>query len=245
MNGIVLSPHQVTEMMGRLAYFRGLALDTVRQLAGGAQQVTVLRGEPVYRKGETATALFVVVTGQIKVYLPLPNEMEKVVSLANRGDSFGIASLILGEPYTSSAVAKSDSHLLRMDRATLLSQAQKDCELAGRLLHAVSRRVVDLMQDMESCAHRSSLQRVTCYLLQQRPDPQARTYEIQLPSTKREVAAKLSLSHETLSRVLQVLGKEGAIQMHGRMIQVLDSGKLMLLNLSGCTTPDSDVKNTL
>ncbi|MDD5388005.1 MAG: Crp/Fnr family transcriptional regulator [Gallionellaceae bacterium] len=237
MNGIVLSLNQVTEMMSRLTYFHGLALGTLSQLAGGAQQVTVARGEAVFRKGEAATALFVVVSGQIKVYLPLPNATEKVVSLTGQGESFGIASLVLGEPYTSSAVAKADSHLLRVDRHTLLSQAQQDGELAGRLLHAVSRRVVDLMKDMESCAHRSSLQRVTCYLLQQRPDPSAEAFEIQLPSTKREVAAKLSLTHETLSRVLQLLGREGAILVRGRLIQVLNSNLLIQINLSGCATP--------
>jgi CRP-like cAMP-binding protein len=63
-------------------------------------------------------------------------------------------------------------------------------------------------------------------------------YDILLPTTKRDIAAKLNLTQETLSRMFQLLSKEGAIEVQGRMIRVLDSRKLMHLNQVNCPPGD-------
>lgn len=230
MNDFPLSCAQISAVLGRQGYFRDLAEDTLRRLSAGARQVRMARDEVVYRRGDPADELYVVVSGQVKIAIPQSPHKHKVLSLVGHGESFGIAALWLGLPHPTHAVASKDSHLLLLDRHTLVSQARQEPRLAERLLTDLSRRVMDLMRDLESCTPRSSLQRVSCFLLQHRPAPGVGRYEILLPSTKRDIAAKLNLTHESLSRTLGQLDREGIIQMRGRLIQVLDGEKLAHIN---------------
>ncbi|MEW5789357.1 MAG: Crp/Fnr family transcriptional regulator [Pseudomonadota bacterium] len=230
MNLIPLSHSRISEIINRLEYFHGLAADTLDQLAAGARQVRLRRDEPVYCKGAPADALHIVVSGQIKVYLLQPDGSEKLVSLVERSQSFGVASLWLGEAHPADAVANKDCHLLVIDRQTLLRRARVDCVLAGRLLDAVSRRVMDMMRNLESCAPRSAQQRVACYLSQRKPADAIAGYDVLLPTTKREVATKLNLTQETFSRVLRQLSQDGIVTVRGRLIQILDSNRIEALN---------------
>lgn len=234
MNDFPLSTAQISTVLGRLGYFRDLSGDTLGRLSAGGRQIRVARDETVYRRGDPADELYVVVSGQVKIALPQASGKNKVVALVEHGESFGIAALWLGLPHPTHAVASKDSHLLLLDRHTLVGQARREPRLADRLLTDLSRRVMDLMRDLESCTPRSSLQRLSCYLLQHRPESGAGRYDILLPSTKRDIAAKLNLTQETLSRALTQLGKEGAIQVRGRLIQVLDGEKLTRINKLDC-----------
>jgi CRP-like cAMP-binding protein len=238
MNAFPLSPSQISAILGRLGYFRDLKPATLRQLSAGARQITAQRAEPVFSKGDPADELYVVVSGQVKIYLSQANKTEKVVAMVGHGESFGIAALWLGLPHPANAVAKSDSHLLLIDRHTLIKQARQEPLLAECLMTDLSQRVMDLMHDMESCTPRSSLQRVSCYLLQHLPEGGIGSYDILLPTTKRDIAAKLNLTQETLSRMFQLLSKEGAIEVQGRLIRVLDSQKLLDFKQTHCPPPD-------
>lgn len=234
MNAFPLTSTQISAILGRLGYFRELQLPILRKLSAGARQITLQRGETVFNKGEAADELYVVVSGQVKIYLSQPNRSEKVVAMVNHGESFGIAPLWLGLPHPANAVAKSDSHLLLIDRQTLIAQTRQTPLLAECMMTDLSQRVMDLMRDMESCTPRSSLQRVSCYLLQHLPGEGIGSYDVMLPTTKRDIAAKLNLTQETLSRTFQLLSKEGAIEVQGRMIRVLNSQKLIDFKLTHC-----------
>lgn len=229
MNAVPLSHSRIAETLGRLEYFQGVAPDTLQQLAMGTRQIILRRDEPVFHKGMPADALHVVVTGQVKVFLPQVSLGEKVVALVERGESFGVATVWLGGLHLADAMANRDSHLLRIDRHVLLRLARQDCALAGRLLDAVSRRVTQLMHNLESCMPRSARQRVACYLAQRRPPDAGAAYEVLLPTTKREVATKLNLTPETFSRVLHELQDAGVISIRGRGIRVLSGERLVAM----------------
>lgn len=223
---------QIAEMMARLPCFQGVASTSLSRLAGDARQLGVRRGETLFIKGEPGEAMYVLVSGQIKAYLPLGSGTTKVVALLGHGECLGLASAWLGATYPISAEAGADSHLLAVGRDALVRQAAQDTLLANRLLAVMARRVLGLVRDMESCAPRTCLQRLSCYLLQQRPTPDALDYELVLPTTKREVAARLGLAQESLSRALRQLCDDGAIEVSGRLIRVVDQDRLRAISLA-------------
>lgn len=234
MNQRHLSHEQTAELLGRLTCFSGLQVERLKRLAMHARQIRYQKGERIYSRGDAAESLYVVVSGRVKLSLPLSNHTEKVVSLIEPGFAFGVAAAYLGQPHATHAEASVDSHLVAIERDPMLREASQDAGFACRLLGAVARQKMALLNDLESCTHRSSLQRVVCYLLQQRPYAHAMQYEVVLPTSKREVAAKLNIAHETLSRVLNQLHREQIIEMHGRMIQIRDVVRLTLLNQPDC-----------
>lgn len=235
---------QIAEMMARLPTFQGLTPASLLRLAADARPLSVRRGELLFAKGDPGDALYVLVSGQIKAFLPLANGTEKLVAVMGQGEHLGLASACLDEPHPTSAVAKADCHLLAVGGRTLLRLAAEDAVLANRLLAMIARRVLGLVRDMESCAPRTCLQRLSCYLLQRSPDPATVGYELVLSSTKHELATRLGLAQETLSRALRQLCDDGVIQVEGRLIRVLDAQRLRAISLSEGTEasliPDQD-----
>lgn len=239
MNSHSLALLQSQEIMKRSPYFRGWDAERLSRLAAGAHESIYAKGESLIRKGEVIKALQVVIIGQVRIFIPLSNGSERVIVLLGRGESFGEACLIEKEPSPYQAVASSACRLLSIDGAVLLKEMRQDAILCNRILSVVAKRMLGMLNDTEMCAQRSSVQRVACYLMRQRPDDGARSFNIELPARKRDIAAKMGLTPETFSRVLASLRQKGAIQVDGRRIQVEDSTVLASL------VPDSMSSRTL
>lgn len=233
MNALHLTHSQLVEILGRLTLFKGLDEQTLEELAVGARQVRVNRNDVVVQKGEPATALLMVVGGQMRMYLPLTNGSEKVIATLGPGEPFGVAAACLGAPYPAHVMANKDSHLILIDRYVLMREAKRSCELSMRLLSELARNKLCLVRDLESCTPRSAQERVACFLLQHRVNGEA-AYDVYLPTTKREIAAKLNLSQETLSRVLHHLCDQEIIQVKGRLVRVIDGPRLEAINKASC-----------
>jgi CRP-like cAMP-binding protein len=232
MNERVMPRSQLIEVMSRMACLQGASHESLHRMAWNARQLVVRRNESLFTKDSQVKSLHIVVGGQIRIFLPICGQPEKVLGLAGPGEAVCLASVYQGANYVVSAVAATDSYILELERSRVIEQARQDAALADNLLAAAAGRISTMVRDLEFCAPRSSLQRVTCFFLQQQPASAPGAYDILLPASKRDIAARLNLAPETFSRVLQHISKEGAILVQGRLIQVLDSDKLRTLNVA-------------
>lgn len=111
MNFIPISSAQIQDTMARLSYFDCWGKDQLARLASGTKQFFLPKKEKLIGKGDLIDSLYVVVSGQVRLYIPLSNRSERVVSLVEQGQSFGEPCLIRAEPCPYEAVAGKDSHL--------------------------------------------------------------------------------------------------------------------------------------
>ncbi len=234
-----ISPAQIQETMARLSYFDGWEKDQLTRLAGGARQFAVAKKEKLIGKGDLIDALFVVVSGQIRLFIPLSNGAERVISQVGRGDSFGEPCIIVGQPCPYEAVAGRKSHIIAIDGLVYRMALRQNPIMAERTLNLVSQRLLHTLRDIEICAQPSSVQRIARYLMHIEPErdkeaPADSPFEIRLPALKRDIAAKLGLSQETFSRMLAFMSKQGFIQVKGAHIRVDDRSKLLRLTTLGC-----------
>ena len=226
MNRLPISTARISETLRRLSYVQSWPDAALERLAAGSKIITLPKLGAMARKNERLEFLYVVVSGLIRVFLPLPNNMERVVSLVGPGESLGEACLVLDEVCPFNAVAGKDSHLLAIDAMVFRRELATDITLTRQALELVSRRLMENLRDTEICAQRSSVQRVASYLLLHRPTPEDICFTFQLPARKQDVAAKLGLTQETLSRVLGFLDKQGLIQVNAGQIRVEDAPRL-------------------
>lgn len=226
MNRLPVSHSRLPESMARLAYFQNWPADMVERLAAGAKIITLAKNDWLGRKGEQMQYLYVVMSGLIRLYIPLPNNMERVVALVGKGDSFGEACLVLQQPCPYNAVAGQDSHLLAIDSMLFRRETGHSLALSRQVMERISRHFMETLRDTEICAQRSSVQRVASYLLLHQPSPEQYAFQISLPARKQDVAAKLGLTQETFSRVLSFMDKQGLIQVKGKQIHVEDGRRL-------------------
>jgi CRP/FNR family transcriptional regulator, dissimilatory nitrate respiration regulator len=234
-----ISYGQIQETMARLSYFDGWKKDQLAQLAAGASQFVLAKKEKLVSKGDLIDSLYVVVSGQIRLFIPLSNGSERVISQVGRGESFGEPCMIVGQPCPYEAVAGRKCHILAIDGMVYRRALRQNPIMVERALSLVSERLLLTLRDMEICAQPSSIQRVARYLMQLEPErikpelPDS-AFEIRLPALKRDIAAKLGLSQETFSRMLAFMTKQGFIQVKGAHIRVDDRSKLLLLTTAGC-----------
>ena len=234
MNFMPVPPAQIQDTMARLSYFDGWEKAQLARLAAGAKQFPLSRKEKLVGKGDLIGALYVVISGQVRLYIPLSNGSERVLSLVERGESFGEPCLIRAEPCPYDAVAGKNSHLLAIDALVYRRELRHSPLMAERTLNLVSLRLLHTLRDIEICAQPSSLQRVAHYLMQLEPPDADPQLEIRLPALKRDIAGKLGLSQETFSRMLAFMAQQGFIQLRGSQIRVDDWTRLHNLATAGC-----------
>lgn len=227
MNNVSMPPAHLRDTMSRLAYFRAWDAGVVARLAAGACQFAVAKDTPVMMRGDLPQHLYVVVSGQIRLVIPLSNGMERIVSLVMPGEGFGEIALLLDAPLPYGVTACRDSHLVAIDARSYRRELAAVPAMQECTLNLVARQFLSTLQDMDVCAQPSSLQRVVRFLMNARPPTsEGDGYEITLPGRKRDIAAKLGLTQETFSRMLSYLGQQGAISMAGSAIRIGDGSLL-------------------
>lgn len=227
MNSQSIAPPQSLEVMKRSPYFRGWDDQRLARLARGSRLTAYRKGEELVHKGDTLRDLQIVIQGQVRVALRLPNGTERVIELVGRGETFGEACLVEDTPTPYHVIANVNSRLLAIDGGALIAEMQRDPAFCFQMLKRVSKRLLGMLTDTEVCAQRSGTQRVACFLMRHKPDHASESFVFELPASKRDVAAKIGLAPETFSRVLARLRQQGAIRVQGRRIEIKRSQVLM------------------
>ncbi|NTV95461.1 MAG: Crp/Fnr family transcriptional regulator [Thiobacillus sp.] len=235
MNNLSMPPAHLRDTLSRLAYFRGWDAGVVGRLAAGASQHAVAKDMPVLTRGALPEQLYILVSGQVRLYLPLSNGMERIVSLVMPGEGFGEAAIMLNKPLPYGAAACRDSHIIAIGARAYQAELGTSPALLEHTLRLVAGQYQATLRDMEICAQPSSLQRVVRFLMNQETGSMLEGgYEFTLPGRKRDIAAKLGLTQETFSRMLSFLGQQGVIAMRGAAIRVGDGARLRQMDAAIC-----------
>ena len=209
--------------------FCDLSNDERARLSEGCQLKRYARGDMVFHAGDPCDAFFVVIVGQVKLFMLSPSGQEKVIELVGPGQSFAEAMVFLDIPCMLSVQSLADSLLLSVSKQAVFQEIEQDPRFSRHMLAGISRRLHGLVQDVEGYALRSGIQRLIGYLLrdiEQDKHTQSGVTTISLPASKATIASRLSLTPEYLSRVLRELETEGLIQVDKRSIHLLDVQRL-------------------
>ena len=192
------------------------SLDLARRvpIAQMGREVQVAKHRFVFRRGDAADGLYMVVSGHIKLSIPSPGGNEKVLDFFGPGQMFGESGMFLERPYMVDAQALEDSVLVCMERDDIYAALEKEPEFSRYMLMNLARRMDTLVEDIEAVNLQSAAQRLVCFLLRQPRDGMSTRF----PYSKGVVASKLGLSPETLSRLLHQLSSAGLISVRGRMV---------------------------
>jgi CRP-like cAMP-binding protein len=220
--------------IANLPLFRELADDQRARLAAGARMLRIARGETLFRRGDPPTGTYVVCYGRVKLSFVSPTGAEKVVEIIEQGQSFGEAVMFLEVPHVVSAQTLADSLLLLLPKETIFENIDRDPVFARRMLAGLSRRLHQLVADVEAYSTRSGTERLIGFLLRdcigagaEEDAAEAQgSIDIELPVAKGVIASRLNLTQEHLSRILHDLSALGLIEVHGRRIHVRDVERL-------------------
>ena len=219
----------------RSALFGSLDDASLARLSAIARPVRLTAESSVFSQYDEATAFYLLAGGAVKVFKLFRDGRTATLRHVRPGETFG-ESVLFHDTYPSSAETMEDSQLYRFDtsefRALLLGEPQLAVNLLGamaRLMLLLNRRVEELLLPVPA--------RLARYLLaladEQLDAPVApgAARVVRLPTTKKELAARLGTVPETLSRTFDRFKRAKVIRMSGggELIEVLDFAALRKL----------------
>jgi CRP/FNR family transcriptional regulator, dissimilatory nitrate respiration regulator len=197
---------------------------TLQRLALEAKVEAFHDGEAIFRQGDLATAMMVIVTGFVKLLRTSASGDETVVCI--RSDLAAItASPSCGEEvFDVSAEAVGTTSVLKFPSGRFVRIMADSPTLALAALEETKRAIAELMCEIESLKSHSADQRLARFLLSLCPT-EAENRRFRLPYDKRLLAARLGVTQETLSRAFARL-REYGVRTETREVFVESASRL-------------------
>jgi CRP-like cAMP-binding protein len=203
--------------------FAGLEPGQCQRVLETARVETMENGQLLFSRGQPARHFYLVLEGQINLIVSSRSGEEKIVDILGPGNSFAEAVMFMeATVYPLSAVAAGNSTVARFVNQDYLAQLRASPDTCLRMLADLSRRLHMRIRDIEYLTLESALHRLVRLIESRLPAPGQGPSEITLTESRQELASRLSMKPETLSRILRQLSDSGAIVVQGRVLQVPD-----------------------
>ena len=134
------------EVLRRYPYFVGINDESLKQLAMIAEEKTVPANTVMFREGDPAGHLSVVLQGEVNIQYVLGNGELRTVDTLVEGDLLMWSALV--EPYKATALGTTtkETRLARIDAAKLRLLCEKEPILGYRLMTQVARLLANRLE---------------------------------------------------------------------------------------------------
>jgi len=201
--------------------FSDLTSESLETLASMVQYRKYPKGAFIVGQNETGTAMFLLVSGRVKVSLASPEGKELVLNYLEAPAHFGEMALVDGQPRSSDIIAVTDVEAFALDGKDLSAAIQLQPKLALSLIATLSRRLRHTINRLEDMAFHDATHRVMRVVLNvATAGLETRGAPIIQGMTHYDIATLAGTSRETASRVISQLAREGIVTTKGRRILV-------------------------
>ena len=201
-----------------IPFVREFGGDVRAALLASSVAKTLRKGERLNAAGDRPESLAIILSGIVELG-GTETDADCGVLLLTSGDLVTPMAVLYGEPCLTSATALTRTRLLLVPRGTVVQQASQQPEVAlalARTMGAQWRMAVRHIIDLKC---RTAGERLAAFLLRIVDHNEDRP--VRLPFSKGTLAARLGVTPETLSRVIQVVAVNGII-LRGTQILVRD-----------------------
>ena len=203
------------------ARLAGLPRAIRARLAPGASLLAVSRGQLLVRAGDKPNAIYVLARGRIDLVAKFSGRGPKVLDILRPGQSFGEAFLFLGRRFTFDALAAVDSLVWSFAASAVMGEIAASSDVNRHWLQTLSRQLLDAIEERQSRAL-SGTQRFAQLLLRYAVASRSGHLHLQFPARKTEMASRIDLSPEHLSRLLRSMSDSGLISVCGSTVEIID-----------------------
>jgi len=176
-------------------------------------------GEILNREGDAFKYCPLIISGQIEIFRHSWLGDEKVFGLYSSGDIVAIAAVFMAHNRCPMSLrAKSDGAALLLDKRDILQLCHRHPLIMERLLSRFSLKLYEHINHIDWITSSSADQRLAAYLLDlgkgQNPTLVA------LPLSRGQLAARLGIRYETLSRLISGWRQKGIIEVVKGNVQI-------------------------
>lgn len=198
--------------------FEGLDERSTEALAVSSTKQRLGRESIIFSEGEKAASLYILADGSIDLIKSTPDGREQLVRQVNPGEMFAEAAMFSGTVYPATAVTRSDSELIVINKSSFLATVKEHPEVALAIMGSMAKLLRHLNKLVSDLSLGSVANRLANYLIGESHKQQSK--DLVLPIPKRDLAFKLGTVPETLSRTLKKFAARGVVDVRGRRILI-------------------------
>jgi len=220
----------VRDVLARLPHFRGLAPAVLDAVLATATSLTLQAGEILFREGDPCDGFFVVAQGHIKVFRLTSEGREQVVHDIPAGRTFAEAALFHHGRYPVwGSALKSPTVVIKLNGPAFLALFASEPELAGSMVGSLCNWLHTLLERIETLSLVSAGARLAHHLLRLPAASEGEHLVVTLELPKKDLASELSITPETLSRLLARWRDRGWASVDGAHVTLRDLHALQAL----------------
>ncbi len=192
------------------------------------------RGNVILLEEEIGAALFVIISGKVKIIRSDEDGREVILSILGENDFFGEMALLDGLARSASVVAITKSELFMIHRRDFLKLLNDYPAVGISLLKELTMRLRKADTQIKSLSLKDATGRVANVILQLADDigkiRKGRVEIDQLP-LQQDLANMAGTSRETISRVVHMFIRKGHLELQGDKLIINDYEKFKSLYL--------------
>jgi len=220
--------------LGSLPHFRELPAPLIERLVPMVRVMPLPPGRLLFREGQPCDGFYAVLEGAVAIFRHAPDGREQVVHHVGPGRSFAEAALFRFGTFPASARAAAPStRVLRVDGPAFLRLFAEERALATGMVGGLCQWLHVLLDRIDILTRASAGARLAAWLLEQPASGRSGRLVVELRLPKKALAAELSLTPETLSRLLRRWSDAGWIEVAGRRLLLLDVDALTVVAEGG------------
>ncbi len=207
----------------RVSLFAELESGELEALSRVASVRQYPAGASILRESEPGDLFFVLLRGEVKVFVDSPDGREVVLTHLQAGDFFGEMALFAGDVRSASVTSLADSELVVLSRADFLAVLAHDFALTKKILRTLSARLRRANDVIESLALQDVGGRLARYLLRLAAEsgkPPVDGYFVVHRPTHQEIANSIGATRETVTRMLKQFEDRKLIRVKGQTVWV-------------------------
>jgi CRP-like cAMP-binding protein len=212
-------------VLRRVPLFVELGEAEIARLAEIARDRSYPRNSVILFEDDPGDALYVVVTGLVKVVLIGEDGREVILSVLKEGDFFGEMSLIDDQPRSAHVIAMEDSSLLVLRREDFHKGLREAPGIAVGMLRAMSRRLREADEKIGGLVLLDVNGRVAKLLLSMADENDG--VHVTRRVTHHTIAQMVGSSRETVSRTMRELADSGHIEVTRKAITIRNRAALL------------------
>jgi CRP/FNR family transcriptional regulator len=200
-------------------FFNSVPAEDVQRLAAITRPMEFRKGATIFEEGEECRGFYLVRSGAVKVFRLSPEGKERVLFLAEPGQSFAEVAVFLGDGrYPATAQAARASEVLFLPKEEFVEMLARKRELCFQVLASLAQWTKHLVRFISSATQQRAEARLAKYLL----DTSMPGKPFFLPTSKQVLASYLTMTPETFSRVLRRWRDRKILRVHGRKMEILN-----------------------
>lgn len=198
-----------------ISLFESISTNSRDALAEICLPKNLKKKETLFWEGDKGVSVYILVKGNIQLYKAGPDGREIVIKVIKPGEMFGEVILFEQDRYPVSAVALKESMVFMISKHQFTCLLEKG-DFRDDFISSLMKKMRYLADQIQYLTNHDVEDRFFLFLEEQ----YGRQEQIRSPLSKKDVAAAIGSTPETLSRLLLRLKNEGRVTWQGSSISI-------------------------